>query len=272
MRPPVFPGPGGGGGGFGGGGGGVGGGGGGFGGGGPGGPGGGGGQLPGKWLPPPPYTPGSSSGPSWRTWLWQLAGWAELTAMPWHQRGTAVALSLGGSAQRIAMSLPRAALATRNGLALLLQRLEAELGSETQDLIRAAARRFRRYKRLRNQPIADFISAYEQRYSEAVGHGLIMNRTLLSESLLEAAQLTSQQEHDVLREVNNDLSQYENIRRALRRLPSLQTEHGGLGDRAFFGTQGHDPWEEEPQDQYSQPSLPSAWHSNNLAVPPTVEE
>ena len=242
--------------------------------------------VQGKWLPPPPFTPGSSSSPNWKTWLWLLAGWSVLTSMAWEQRGTAVAMSLGGRAQRIAMGMPRAALLARNGLALLLQRLEAELGSEIQDKIKEAARRFKRYRRARNQPIADFISEFEQRYSEAVAHGLIMNRTLLSETLLEYAQLTPQQEHDVLREVNNDLTRYEDIRRALRRLPALQAEGGGLGDRAYvtlneqldegnYHAESHGSYPSQPQERYDAshiaPPLPAALHQQGLFTAPAED-
>ena len=52
-----------------------------------------------------------------------------------------------------------------------------------------------------------------------------MSRTLLSQKLLDRAGLTEGQELWILQQCNGDYSQYEVIRRAMKRLPSLDHRH-----------------------------------------------
>ena len=74
-----------------------------------------------------------------------------MTGMSWEERGIATAMSVGGKAQRIAMAIPQAILGRRDGLAILLARLEADLGSEAQDRVRLAGRQFQKFRRHKGQ-------------------------------------------------------------------------------------------------------------------------
>jgi hypothetical protein len=109
------------------------------------------------------------------------------------ERGIATAMSLGGKARDIAQSIPQATLGQRNGLAILLGRLEAELGSELQDRQRAAGKSFERFQRQKQTSASEFVTVFERLYSEAVAHGLAMSRTLLSQKLIEKANLSESQ-------------------------------------------------------------------------------
>ena len=187
---------------------------------------GGGGQpRPKRWLPPPAWTPGVPGGLSYREWLWSLSGWARLTAMSHEDRGIAVAMSLGGRAGRLARTLPQHVLAQPQGLFWLLQRLESDLGAELQDRVRTANRDFRKYVRPKSMSASEFIIEWERRYQEARAHGLTMSITMLAMALVEAAQLSPSEESWVLQCVGGDWTQYDAIRRALRRLPSLDVRH-----------------------------------------------
>ena len=145
--------------------------------------------------------------------------------MAWEERGIATAMSLGGKAQRIAMVIPQAVLAQRNGLSILLNRLEHDLGAEIQDRVRHAGKAFNSFKRPKGQNAAEFVVAFEALYAEAVGHGMWLNRTLLTQHLIDAAGLSEAQEQWCLGQVGADYSNYEGVRRALRRLPALDTRH-----------------------------------------------
>ena len=140
--------------------------------------------------------------------------------------GIAVAMSLGGRAARIAQSIPQQTLGMRNGLATLLAALENALGSEIQDRVRAAGRSFEKYVRPRGLNAAEYIITFESLYHEATTHGMSMNATLLSQKLIDKAQLSEAQETWVLGQVGADFSNYVGIRQALRRLPNLDTRHG----------------------------------------------
>jgi hypothetical protein len=157
-------------------------------------------------------------------------------------------MSLGGRAQRVAMNIPQWVLGQRNGLAILLARLEADIGSEVQDRVRQAGKNFERFKRPKGQNAADFIVIFENLYSEAVGHGLMMNRTLLSQKLIDAAGLSDHQETAVLQQVNGDYTRYEDIRRAIRRLPGLDSRHGGDA-HAYYGDYESSTSSQSPQTQ-----------------------
>ena len=256
---PQFPG-GGGGGGFGGG---FGGGGGGFGGGGA-------GNNPNnrqkRWLPPPSWSPGAQNQPTYRGWLWQLAGWSRLTGMPWEDRGTAVALSLGGRAGRIAQGLPHDWLGRRDGLFLLLQKIEQELGSELQDRVRNAGRQFLKFRRPRNMQAAEYISEYERLYTEGVQHGLYFNPTMLSMMLVEHANLSTTQEDWILQTVAADWTKYAEIRTAFRRLPSLDTRHSSETQNWPVNAHDSSSWQQPASSSWQQPAS-SSWQQPASAQP-----
>jgi hypothetical protein len=141
------------------------------------------------------------------------------------ERGIAVGMSVGGKAREIAQGIPQAILGQRNGLQVLLRTLEAELGSELQDGQRAAGRSFEKFQRAKGQSASEYVTSFERVYADAVAHGLAMSRTLLSQKLLDRAGLTEGQELWILQQCNGDYSQYEVIRRAMKRLPSLDHRH-----------------------------------------------
>lgn len=178
-------------------------------------------------MAPPSWTPGAAGGLTFRQFLWQLGCWAKITGMAYEDRGTALAMSLGGRAQKIAMAIPAALLGQRNGLQILVAQLEAGLGSEAQDQCKAAFETFEAYRRPGRLSATEYILTFESLYSEAVAHGLSMNRVMLSQRLLKAANLTAQQEEWILGQVGANYLDYEGIRRAMRRCPSLDGRHHG---------------------------------------------
>ena len=178
-----------------------------------------------------------------------MAGWSRITGMSWEERGIATAMSLGGRAQRVAMQIPQHVLGTRQGLSILLARLEADIGSEIQDRVRAAGKNFERYRRPKGQNAADFVIMFEQLYAEALGHGLMMNRTLLSQKLIDAASLSEHQETAVLQQVHGDYSRHEDIRRAIRRLPGLDSRHSSDA-QLYYGSEGN-PNQVNSQSSYN---------------------
>ena len=107
-------------------------------------------------------------------------------------------MSLGGSARDIAHEITQATLGQPNGLQLLLQSLEAELGAELQDKQRLASKTFENFRRNKSTNAAEFIMRFEQLYSQASQYGISMSRPLLSQKLLEAAHLSESQEFYVL--------------------------------------------------------------------------
>ena len=177
--------------------------------------------------------------------------------MPHEDRGTAVALSLGGRAGRIAQGLPHALLGRRDGLFLLLQRIERELGAELQDRVRQAGRSFMKFRRPRNMQAAEYISEFERLYAEGVQHGLYFNPTMLSMLLLEHAGLSNAEENWILQTVAADWAKYPEIRTAFRRLPSLDTRHT---------TETHN-WPTEPEPTQSWPANPKPFQDQHLNVP-----
>ena len=186
--------------------------------------------------------------------------------MPFEDRGTAVALSLGGRAGRIAQSLPHDLLGRRDGLYLLLQKIEAELGTELQDRVRSAGRLFMRFRRPRNMPASEYISEFERLYTEGVQHGLFFNNTMLSMLLIEHCGLTQSQEEWILQTVAADWTKYNEIKTALRRLPSLDSRHTVDGAQAWpmnQHNQQHANQVPQPfQDQHLNRPVTEPWSSN----------
>ena len=199
---------------------------------------------------------------TFRQFLWNLSGWSRLTSMSWEDRGVAVSLSLGGRAQRIAHTIPQAVLAQPNGLHILLQRLEADLGAELQDRVKHAMRAFMRYRRAKGVSASEHVVEFERLYSEAVSHGMWLNRVTLAMLLLESASLSESQESWVLQTVAADYSRYAEVRMALRRLPSLDHRHQDSSAWPVEPTPQHSDWNSPPQEYQPFPS------SGNLNIPP----
>jgi hypothetical protein len=65
--------------------------------------------------------------------------------MAWTERGVAVAMSLGGRAAVVAQQIPINVLSLPTGLAILLRRLDQDLGAESQDRVKEASRNFMKY-------------------------------------------------------------------------------------------------------------------------------
>ena len=145
--------------------------------------------------------------------------------MDWSDRALAVSLSVGGRARTIAQSIPHHILAQPNGLQILIQRFEADLGSELQDRVRAAKRTFDGIRRHKGTNISEFLVIFEQAYQTACDHGLYLSVPMLTMTLIDACGLTSSQEEWILSCVGGDYSRYGAIRHALRRLPMLDSRH-----------------------------------------------
>ena len=135
-------------------------------------------------------------------------------------------MSLGGKAALVAQQIPHSVLCLPQGLSILLRRLDSDLGSELQDRIKDSARAFMRYKRPRGVGAADHIVMFEKLYAEANSHGLYYSAVTLTMLLLESAMLSDSQEQWIMQTVAGDYSRYHEVRRALRRLPGLDSRHG----------------------------------------------
>jgi len=92
-----------------------------------------------------------------REWLWLMAGWNILTGVPDHEKGVATAMSLGGRGAKIARGLDLNTLSQPWGLAFLIQRLEADLGSEAQERQRFALTAYENQQRGRNTSFIDHV-------------------------------------------------------------------------------------------------------------------
>ena len=118
--------------------------------------------------------------------------------MAYEDRGISVALSLGGRAARIAQAIPHNILAQRYGLYVLMQRLSHDLGQESQDRIRGAAKDFRELRRPKGRAASEYSAEFERKYEVATEHGLQVSPTLLASHLLDHAVLSETQQHWVL--------------------------------------------------------------------------
>jgi len=139
--------------------------------------------------------------------------------MPDTEKGVATAMSLGGRGAKIARSIDFQILSQPWGLAFLIQRLEQDLGSEVQERQRYALDAYNNQSRGRNTSFVDHVVNYELLLEEAEKAGARFNNVMKSNHLLRTARLTRSEEQWVLQPVAGDLSQYQNIRAALRRLP-----------------------------------------------------
>jgi Fe-S cluster assembly scaffold protein SufB len=122
---------------------------------------------------------------------------------------------------------------------------------------------------------------FEKLYSDANQHGLALNGTMLTLALLESSMLTKDQESWSLQTVAGDLTRYQDIRRALRRMPELDARHRDASAWALNATPEEQSWSENAElqknayQQYSDPSAspsqvsPYSFQDNRLnSAPP----
>ena len=72
---------------------------------------------------------------------------------------------------------------------------------------------------------SEYCTEFERLYQDANQHGLSINTVMLTINLLEHAGLSKSQEEWILQTVAGDLSRYQEIKQALRRLPELDSRH-----------------------------------------------
>ena len=184
-----------------------------------------------------------------KEWLWLLTGWNLITGMPDTEKGVATAMSVGGRAAKIARSLDFAMLSQPWGLAYLIQRLEADLGSEVQERQKAAIAQFNAYARGKGTSYIDHIVNFELLLEEAERHGAYLNDVMKTSALLKTAHLSMEEERWCLQPAAGDLNQYQVIRASMRRLPwksdaplYQKTGEHYLGHREdFAGASGQQP-------------------------------
>jgi hypothetical protein len=99
--------------------------------------------------------------------------------------------------------------------------MEEDFGSELQDRVKASSVSFDSFRRGKNMGAAEYLAAFEASYQNSVDHGLFMSPPLLAIRLIERANLSPSQEDWVMQAVGGDYTNYQGLRRALRRLPSL---------------------------------------------------
>jgi len=149
-------------------------------------------------------------------------------------------------------------------------------------------------------PAAEFVAEFEKRYGEAQQHGLQLNTVMLTLQLLESAMLTESQESWVLQTCAGDLTQYQTIRRAIRRMPQLDPRHqdasawpvnpdqswnsasdqswnSGPGHRGSSSSYSQNPFQDHhlnaaPVEPYQEPTLAANLHENQQDYYPGFDE
>ena len=204
--------------------------------------------------------------------MWLLSAWDRVTGMAQWEKGVTTAMSLGGKAARIARSIDLTTLSQPWGLGYLVYRLECDLGSESQERQRAALDNFTAYQRGKGASYIDHVMNFELLLDEAIKAGAQWNDVMKSDKLLKSARLSSDEERWVLQPVAGDLSRYNEIRAALRRLPwkseNTQRHHNGelypISSSAHTAVQDPTPFNLQHQ-QLHQP--PVAFQGSSVSFP-----
>jgi len=197
-----------------------------------------------------------------RDWLWLMCGWNLLTGMPDSEKGVATAMSLGGRGAKIARAIDYNILQQPWGLAYLIQKLEQDLGSESQERQKYALEAYNNLQRSRNTSYQDHIVNFEIVLEEAEKAGAMFNNVMKSNHLLKTCRLSRLDEQWVLQPVSGDLSQYAAIRAALRRCP-FHSEPGHQSQERrgaeAYAAQKHDavPFNMSQQGHLNAPPLES---------------
>jgi hypothetical protein len=174
--------------------------------------------------------------------MWILDGWRRVTGMPQSEQGVALALSVSGRAAPIAQSIAHDTLQQPWGLSYLIWRLEQCFGREEQDLQRSRFDNIKRLHRRKGESAKDFLIRFELTLWEGEKSGASYSPTIKAHMLLTAAGLSHSDERWVTQCLGGDLSKYEELKSALRRLNFHEDHHRSHHDhrshRAFYQDDG----------------------------------
>jgi FKBP-type peptidyl-prolyl cis-trans isomerase 2 len=127
-------------------------------------------------------------------------------------------LSLGGRAAKVAKAISHELLGRRDGLAILLAKLEQAFGEEQQTVVRMDLKTFMRQSRPRGTPGHEFITNFELKLDKATESGMYINDVMRTHMLVDAARLSQDEEEYLLREIQHDYSRYQQCKQILRRM------------------------------------------------------
>ena len=131
-----------------------------------------------------------SASPSFEQWEKAMKYWQAVTDLPKAKQGPAVTLSLSGKALEAAMELDFDEVSAEDGVVKVMDRLRSIYAKDEVEAAYEAFDNFIHFKRNENSSMAEFITAFELKYSKAKSHGFELSESSQGFFLLNQAGLT----------------------------------------------------------------------------------
>ena len=195
--------------------------------------------------PPPEFMESMN----WTDYKEEVKNWQALTTLKPQQQGPCLYLSLKGKAREAALELDLEAINGKDGIQLILERLDALFLEDTMQTAYLAYQTFENFKRPSQMLMKDYLVKFEQLYTKIKDHQMILPDGVLAYRVLNSANLTTDQ-MTLCRATMTDLK-YSEMVKQLRGLLRIQSCLGMLTIHLQFNLQRNQFFFQEQNDETS---------------------
>ena len=142
-----------------------------------------------KSVPPPEF----SESMSWTDYKKEIEIWQALTTLDDEKQGPCLYLSLKGKAREAALELDLAKIKGKDGVKLILQRLDELYLEDTTQTAYLAYQSFETFKRPEDMKMKDYLAKFEHLYTKIKDHQMVLPDGVLAYRVLNSANLTNEQ-------------------------------------------------------------------------------
>ena len=139
--------------------------------------------------PPPEFMESMN----WTDYKKEVKNWQALTTLKPEQQGPCLYLSLKEKAREAALELDLEAINGKDGIQLILERLDALFLEDKTQTAYLAYQTFENFKRPSEMLMKDYLVKFEQLYTKMKDHQMILPDGVLAYRVLNSANLTTDQ-------------------------------------------------------------------------------
>ena len=178
----------------------------------------------------------------YEVWKKEVSLWKICCKYEKNEMGSALALSLSGSAREAALELSVEELSDDAGVANLVKKLDGLFLKDENQRIYVSLKTFEQYKRTQDQSLDNFINEFERNHNRVKGHKIDFPDSYIAYRLLESANLEPAKS-ELIRTTINSLS-YKDMKTQLRKLEDVVLSSSSSSGEMSV------PIKEEPEDTY----------------------
>ena len=188
-----------------------------------------------KSIPPPEF----SESMGWTDFKKEIKIWQALTTLDDEKQGPCLYLSLKGKAREAALELDLDKIKGKDGVDLILKRLDELYLEDTTQTAYLAYQNFETFKRPETMKMKDYLVKFEQLYTKIKDHQMVLPDGVLAYRVLNSANLSNEQ-MTLCRATMTDLK-YDDMVKQLKRLFADAITSAPVGEHSAQGATKEEP-------------------------------